>query len=149
LCETGLKIDDNRRAQRRKGSESRKEARAARKLAMEGMEVPPVNRVVPAPPPQVAPSSDIADMLSAERFDEFSTKCLCVAALFLLFAFLQRCRREIEAAMRVTMRRATPQTAEHVFISVLLEKIEKRFSRREADKLRKRRTRNLAAALAT
>jgi hypothetical protein len=69
--------------------------------------------------------------------------------LFLISAFVQRCGREINAAMRVMMRRATPQTAEDVFASVLLEKIEKQLKRRGADKLRKRRTRSLAAALAT
>jgi hypothetical protein len=72
--------------------------------------------------------------------------CRFLTALFLLVAIFLRCGREIDAAMRVTMRRATPQTAEHVFACVLLEKIEKRLNRREADKLRKRRARNLAAA---
>jgi hypothetical protein len=61
-------------------------------------------------------------MLSAGQFEEFSNAvCLCVTALFLLGAFLVTCGREINAAIRVTIRRATPQTADHVFEGVLRE----------------------------
>ena len=77
-------------------------------------------------------------------------------ALFLIIAFFLVCGREINAiireintAIRVTMRRATPQTADHVFEGVLREKIENRLSRREADKVRKRRTCQLAMGVAT
>jgi hypothetical protein len=75
--------------------------------------------------------------------------CECVMAFLLLVAFFQTCGREINAAIRVTIRRATPQSADHVFEGVLREKIEKRLSRREADKLRKRRTRQFAMGAAT
>jgi hypothetical protein len=150
LLRSGLITDDKRRSHRRNEAERRKEARAARKVVMEAIEAPAVSRVAPAPPPRVAPPLDIQNMLSAEWFETSGkAMCECLVALFLLFAFFQRCGREIDAAMRATMRCATPQTTEHVFASVLLEKIEKRLKRREADKLRKRRTRNLAAALAT
>ena len=80
----------------------------------------------------------------------------CVVALFLIIAFFLMCGREINAvireisaAIRVTIRRATPQTADHVFEGVLREKIENRLSRREGDKVRKRRTRQLATGVAT
>ena len=66
-------------------------------------------------------------MLSVGRFDELSTAmCVCVMALFLIVAFFLTCGREINAAIRVTIRRATPQTADHVFEGVLREKIENR-----------------------
>jgi hypothetical protein len=141
----GLTTDDKRRAQRRNEAECRKQARAERKVAMEAAAA---GHLAPGPP-QVAPPRDREEMLSAERFDELSdAMCLCVKALFLLIllvAFVRACGREINAAIRVTIRRATPQTADHVFEGVLREKIENRLSRREADKVRKRRKRNLVA----
>ena len=104
----------------------------------------------PTPPPQVAPPLDIEERLSVGRLDELSAAmCECVMALFLIIAFFLTFGREINAAIRVTMRRATPQTADHVFESVLREKMENRHSRREADKVRKRRTRQLAMGVAT
>jgi len=78
-----------------------------------------------------------------------NTICQCVTALFFFVVLFVTCGREITAAIRVTMRRATPQTADHVFEGVLREKIENRLSRREADKVRKRRTRQLAMGVAT
>jgi hypothetical protein len=147
LVRNGLTTDDKRRAQRRNEAARRKQARAERKAAMEARAA---GRVAPAPPPQVAPPLDIEEMLSAERFEEFSNAiCLCVMALFFLATFFRTCGREINAAIRVTIRRATPQTADHVFEGVLREKIENRLKRREADKVRKRRTRQLAMSVAT
>jgi hypothetical protein len=145
LVRNGLTPDDKRRAQRRNEAERRKQARAERKAAMEAAVA---GRVAPAPPPQVAPPLDREERLSAGWFDEFST-AMCVTALFLLVlpvAFFQACGREINAAIRVTIRRANPQTADHVFEGVLREKIENRLNRREADKARKRRMRNLAVS---
>ena len=88
-----------------------------------------------------------------------ATPCVFVSwgSFFLVSLFLKKkkkkkkkaCRREINAAIRVTIRRATPRTADHVFMGVLREKIENRLNRREADKLRKRRTRQLAMGVAT
>ena len=101
-------------------------------------------------PPQFAAPLDIEKILPGGRFDELSAAMWeCVVALFLIIAFVQACGREINAAIRVTLRRATPQTADHVFESVLREKFDNRLRRREADKVRKRCRRNLAAALAT
>jgi hypothetical protein len=147
LTRNGLTTDDKQRAQRRNEAERRKQARAERKATMEAAVA---DRVAPAPPPQVAPPLDIEEMLSAERFEEFSNAiCLFVMVLFFLVTFFRTCGREINAAIRVTIRRATPQTADHVFEGVLREKIENRLSRREADRVRKRRTRQLAMGMTT
>ena len=62
---------------------------------------------------------------------------IIVLAVFALMPF----RREIEAAWRATIRRASPDTAWIVFADDLQERIEKRLKRVEADKLRKRRAR--------
>ena len=85
--------------------------------------------------PQVATPLNSEEMLSA--------MCMFVMTLLLIVAFFKACGREIDTAIRVTIRRATPQTADHVFESVLRERIENRLNRREADKLRKRRVRQL------
>jgi hypothetical protein len=149
LVRNGLTTDDKQRAQRRNEAERRKQARAERKTAMEAAIT---GRGAPVPL-QVAPPLDIEKILPGGQFDELSAAMWeCVAALFLIIAFFLMCGREINAAIRdinaairVTIRRATPQTADHVFESVLREKIENRLNRREADKVRKRRARNLAA----
>jgi hypothetical protein len=144
LVRNGLTTDEKRRAQRRNEAERRKQARAERKAAMEATAAA---HLAPAPP-QVAPPLDI-EMLSAGRFEEFSNAiCQCVTARFFFVVLFVTCGREIAAAIRVTMRRATPQTADHVFEGVLREKVENRLSRREADKVRKRRTRQLAMGAA-
>ena len=67
--------------------------------------------------------------------------------LFLIIAFLLTCGREISTAIRGTIRRATPQTADHVLEGVLRDKIENRLNRREATGS-KRRTRRLAIGVA-
>ena len=147
LVRKGLTTDDKRRAQRLNEAKRRKQVRAERKAAMEAIAA---RTNAPTPPPQVAPPLDIEERLSVGRLDELSAAmCECVMALFLIIAFFLTFGREINAAIRVTMRRATPQTADHVFESVLREKMENRHSRREADKVRKRRTRQLAMGVAT
>jgi hypothetical protein len=150
LVRNGLTPDDKLRAQRRNEGERRKQARAERKAAMEATVA---GRAATAQSPQVATPLNSEEMSSAERFDELSNAmCLCVKALFLLVllvAFVRACGREISGAIGVTIRRATPQTADHVFEDVLRGKIENRLSRREADKVRKRRTRQFAMGTAT
>jgi hypothetical protein len=140
LVRKGLTTGDQRRAQRLNETERRKQARAERKAAVEAAaaaEAAVVSYVAPALSPQDAPPPDMKRMV------------FCALALFLLVLALKACRREIEAAVRMTIRRATPQTADYVFMDVLRQKLENRLNRREADKLRKRRARRLAIGVAT
>jgi hypothetical protein len=150
LVRNGLATDDMLRARRRNEAQRRKQARAERKAAMEAKIA---GYVALTPPPQLVTPPDIEEMPSAERLEELSNAvCLCVMALFLLVilvVFFRTCGREINAAIRVTICRAAPQTADSVFESVLREKVENRLDRREADKVRKRRTRQLAMGVAT
>jgi hypothetical protein len=117
---------------------------------VEGRRNSPSTAPLAPAPPRVSSPLDMEKKLSPGRLNEFNTAmCECMVALFLLVVFFVTCGREVNAAIRATIRRATPQTADHVFEGVLREKIENRLNRREADKLRKRRTRQLAVVLAT
>jgi hypothetical protein len=102
-------------------------------------------------PPASAPGLDPAvglgsDASPPEPFSATSVKEFCYAlyvllAVFVLGAILHAFPREVEAARRATIRRASPNTAWSVFVDHLHKRIEKRLQRAEAERLRKRRAR--------
>ena len=73
--------------------------------------------------------------------DKFSRVVQALFVIVLALVMLIPFRREVEAAWRATIRRASPDTASVVFADDLQDRIERRLKRVEADKLRKRRAR--------
>jgi hypothetical protein len=116
-------------------SERQRQARAARRAAVEAHFDTPVKA------PRAATEDALPEPFSDAWTDKFSRALqalfIVVLAVFALMPF----RREFEAAWRATIRRASPDTASMVFADDLQARIEKRLKRVEADKLRKRRAR--------
>jgi hypothetical protein len=141
-------------------AERKRQARAARKAAVEALfaaplEVPsdaiarPEFPTFPLPPGEdaeewtdrgAAGDSPPASF-SAEWAAEFWRIARVLFVAFVLFIVLQAFPREVEAARQAAIRRASPNTARTVFFDVLRERIEKRLRRAETERLRKRRTR--------
>jgi len=116
-------------------SERQRQAREARRAAVEALFDTPVEA------PRAA-----TDDATPEPFSEAWTErfCRAVCALFVIFlaaVLLIPFRREIETAWRATIRGASPDTVSMVFADDLQDRIERRLKRVEADKLRKRRAR--------
>jgi hypothetical protein len=126
--------EERRKALARK-SERQRQARAARKAAVKALIDTPVET------PKAAADDAMPEPFSDAWTDKFcralQALLIIVLAVFMLMPF----RREIEAAWRATVRRASPDTASMVFADDLQNRIEKRFKRVEADKLRKRQAR--------
>ncbi|HTZ68080.1 MAG TPA: hypothetical protein VMB83_11555, partial [Roseiarcus sp.] len=116
-------------------SERQRQARAARRAAVEALFDPPVEAPAPAAhDPMPEPFSDAWS-------DKFSRALQALIIVVLAVVMLVPFRREFEAAWRATVRRASPSTAWAVFAADLHDRIERRLKRVEADKLRKRRAR--------
>ncbi len=116
-------------------SERQRQARAARRAAVEAL----------FDQPPEAPTAANGDSMPEPFSDAWTDKfCRLVQALFIVVLAVVAIlpfQREIELAWRATIRRASPDTASMVFANVLQARIEKRLKRVEADKLRKRRAR--------
>ena len=126
---------EKRREARSQKSERQRQARAARRAAVEAFFNPPVETPAPTTDdPMPEPSSDAWT-------DKFSRALQTLLIIVLAVVMLVPFRREIEAAWRATVRRASPDTASMVFAADLQDRIERRLKRVEADKLRKRRAR--------
>ena len=116
-------------------SERQRQARAARRAAVEALFDPPVEAPIP-------PTDDpMPEPFSDAWTDKFSRALQTLLIIVLAVVMLVPFRREIEAAWRATIRRASPDTASMVFAGDLQARIERRLKRAEADKLRKRRAR--------
>ena len=126
---------DERLTARGQKSERQRQARAARRAAVEAL----------FDAPNEAPTPTTDDPMPEPFSDAWTDKfCRAVCALFALIAMiiaLKPFKREVEAAWRATIRRASPDTASMVFVGDLQDRIERRLKRVEADKLRKRRAR--------
>jgi hypothetical protein len=116
-------------------SERQRQARAARRAAVQALFDTPVEA------PRTATDDAMPEPLSDAWTDKFSRALQALLIIVLAIFTLMPFRREIEAAWRATIRRASPDTASMVFADVLQDRIEKRLKRVEADKLRKRRAR--------
>ena len=126
---------DERLTARGQKSERQRRARAARRAAVEALFDTPVEA------PRAAADDALPEPFSDAWTDKF---CRAVCALFVLIVTIIALKpfiREIEAAWRATIRRASPDTASMVFAGDLQDRIERRLKRAEADKLRKRRAR--------
>jgi hypothetical protein len=120
---------------RSRKSEHQRQARAARKAAVEAVFDTPVEA------PRAAGEDALPEPFSDAWTDKFSRAFQALFVIFLAAVLLIPFRREIETAWRATIRRASPDTASMVFADALQDRIEKRLKRVEADKLRKRRAR--------
>jgi hypothetical protein len=127
---------DERLRFRSQKSERQRQARAARKAAVEALFDAPVEA-----PGAAATDDGMPEPFSDAWTEKFSRALQALFVIFLAFVMLVPFRREIEAAWRATIRRASPDTASMVFADNLQNRIEKRLKRVEADKLRKRRGR--------
>ena len=116
-------------------SERQRQTRAARKAAVQALFETPVEA------PRVATNDAMPEPFSDAWTDKFSRALQALFVIVLAAVALMPFRREIEAAWRATIRRASPDTASIVFAGDLQDRIEKRLKRVEADKLRKRRAR--------
>ena len=116
-------------------SERQRQARAARKAAVEALFDTPVEA------PRAATDDAMPEPFSDAWTDKFSRALQALFVIVLAVVMLMPFRREFEAAWRATIRRASPDTASMVFADDLQDRIEKRLKRVEADKLRKRRAR--------
>ena len=82
------------------------------------------------------------ELFSAEWAAELCRAVCLLVVVFFLGAVLHAFPRQVEAAQRATVRRASPNTSWTVFTDVLRDRIEKRLRRAEEDRLRKRSERS-------
>jgi hypothetical protein len=120
--------DEERLKERGRKSERQRQVRAARKAAVEAaflasFEMPIGERQASN---LGAGNGALSEPFSAARAAEFCRLAFVLLAIFILNAVLHVFPREVEAAGRAAIRRASPDTAGSVFADILRERIEKR-----------------------
>jgi hypothetical protein len=147
--------EEERLKARGRKTERQRQARVARNAAVEAVFAMPINASPPPMPassgippdgaPKGVPEGHPAatpDFFSSDWADKFGPAiCALIAAVVVLITMFKQFPRQIEAARKAAIRRASPDTAWAVFAADLQERIERRLKRAEADKLRKRRAR--------
>jgi hypothetical protein len=140
-------------------AERKRQARAARRAAVEAVLDAPLEAPSDAiafpefplfPLPLDRDSAEGTDREAAADSPAFSSaacaaefwRIACVLFVaFVLFVVLQALPREVEAAERAAIRRASPNTAWAVFADDLQKRVQTRMRRTEAERLRKRHAR--------